>query len=258
MGEVKGLLIDLDGTTYTGGEAIAGVPEALERLRSAGIPFRFVTNTTSKPRRIVQERLGDLGIEVPAGEIFTATTVARDWLKAEGLMRCDFLVRDELLEDLDGIEAVREAPDAVVLGDLGDAFTYEALNRAFRSLMDGSRFVALAQNRYFRGSDGLNLDVGAFAAALEFGSGQSPTVIGKPSEAFFRTALASIGVAPEEAAMIGDDLEGDIGGAQNAGLRGLLVKTGKFQSTFLESPIQPDAVLDSLAELPGWLDLPVD
>jgi len=255
MGCVKGVLIDLDGTTYVGGDPIDGVPEALRKLRDAGVPFCFVTNTTSKPRRVVHARLAELGIESPLESIFTATTVARDWLKEEQIRRCYVLLEEDLLEDLDGIEAVTEDPEAVVLGDLGEQFTYDVLNQAFRFLMEGARFVTLAQNRYFKGRDGLNMDVGAFAAALEFASGAEPTLIGKPAREFFLTALASLGVEPEAAAMIGDDLEGDVLGAQNAGLQGILVKTGKFRPEFLEGDAKPDAVLESLADLPDWLGI---
>ena len=170
--------------------------------------------------------------------------------------RCLLLARPSLLEDLAGIEP-SESPtdaDAVVLGDLGDALTYERLNRAFRALVAGAELVALARNRYWRAKDGLMLDVGAFTAALEYASGKAATLVGKPSPEFFAAALKSLGAAPHEAAVIGDDLESDVAGAQAAGLRGILVRTGKHRPEELErSPIRPDAVLGSIAELPGLL-----
>jgi len=255
MGDVRGVLIDLDGTTYVGGDPIEGVPEALRKLMHAGIPFRFVTNTTSKPRQVVHDMLAKLGIEPPLDDIFTAATVARDWLRQENLRKCYVLLKENLLEDLDGIEHVTENPEAVILGDLGEQFTYDNLNQAFRFLMDGARLVTLAKNRYFKGRDGLKMDVGAFAAALQYASGAEPILIGKPSREFFLTALASTGVPAEHAAMIGDDLEGDVVGAQQAGLQGILVKTGKFRPEFLEGQAKPDTVLESLADLPEWLGL---
>jgi ribonucleotide monophosphatase NagD (HAD superfamily) len=77
-------------------------------------------------------------------------------------------------------------------------------------------------------------------------------VLGKPAPPFFEAALAGLGAAPDEALMVGDDIRGDIGGAQTAGIRGLLVRTGKFRETDLGGPIRPDAVIGSIADLPDW------
>jgi HAD superfamily hydrolase (TIGR01458 family) len=149
---------------------------------------------------------------------------------------------------------VADRADAVVLGDLGDAMTYERLNRAFRMLLDGAALVTLARNRYWQGADGPMLDTGPFAAALEHASGKIATLAGKPSPAFFRSALAHAGVPAAAAAVVGDDLESDVGGAQAAGMRGVLVRTGKFRAGDLESgSVKPDAVLASIAALPTLL-----
>jgi|SRR5579859_3753459 len=82
------------------------------------------------------------------------------------------------------------------------------------------------------------------------------TILGKPDRAFFEQALRSIGVPASEAVMIGDDIENDIGGAQKAGIRTLLVCTGKHNadSPLLER-IHPDAILSSIKEVQQWLEL---
>ncbi len=187
--------------------------------------------------------------------MFSAPVVARDYLLSKGLRRCFPLLKASLLEDLDGIEFVEEKPDAVLVGDLGDDLTYAALNKAFRFLLGGAAFVTLARNRCFRAADGLRLDVGAIAAALEYGSEREAALVGKPSPEFFLPAPGGAwGSRRENAVVIGDDLEADVGGAKAAGAAGILVRTGKFQAAQLEkSPIRPDAVLDSLASLPEWL-----
>jgi HAD superfamily hydrolase (TIGR01458 family) len=142
----------------------------------------------------------------------------------------------------------------VLVGDIGDELTYPKLNRAFRFLLDGAAFIALAQNRYFRGEDGLCLDVGSIVAALEYASQRQSVLVGKPAAAFFATAGKSLNVPPDSIAVIGDDLEADALGGKNAGGFGLLVRTGKFRPDQLgRTSIQPDAVLDSLAGLPDWM-----
>src|SRR5919107_3997274 len=69
----RGYLIDLDGTLYAGGAAIPGAADALQRLRQQRLPIRLVTNTTSRSRTTLVERLGGYGFEVEPEEIFTAT-----------------------------------------------------------------------------------------------------------------------------------------------------------------------------------------
>jgi HAD superfamily hydrolase (TIGR01458 family) len=168
--------------------------------------------------------------------------------------RCHFLLRPELLEDFPNMEPADESVDAVVLGDLGEGMTFARLNRAFRLLLSGSELVTLARNRYWRGEDGLMMDVGAFAAALEYASGRAATLVGKPSPEFYGAALGLLGTAPETTAVVGDDLDSDVAGARALGMRGILVRTGKFRSEDLEAAaLEPDAVLDSLADLANLL-----
>jgi HAD superfamily hydrolase (TIGR01458 family) len=110
------------------------------------------------------------------------------------------------------------------------------------------------RNLYWRASDGLMLDSGPYVYALELATGKRATVLGKPDRAFFEQALHSIGVSADAAVMVGDDIENDVGGAQRAGMRGILVCTGKHQadSPLLER-VQPDAILPSIVDLPEWL-----
>ncbi len=251
---IRALLLDLEGTVYQDGQLIAGAAGALAAAAARGVPHRFVTNTTSRPRAIVIRELAAMGLDVDPDAVFTAPRAAAEHLRRRGIARCDLLVRPSVFEDFPGIVPDEHAPEAVVLGDLGEGFTFSRLNRAFRHLLGGAEFVALARNRYWRERDGFVLDVGAFAVALEHASGRTATLVGKPAPGFFRAALDSLGVAPSEAAMIGDDLESDVGGAQAAGMRGILVRTGKFRAEDLvHSAVRPDAVLDSLAQLPALL-----
>jgi HAD superfamily hydrolase (TIGR01450 family) len=106
--------------------------------------------------------------------------------------------------------------------------------------------------RYWRTADGLRLDTGPFVKALEYATGREAIVLGKPAPAFFAAALERIGLAPEQVLMIGDDIRGDIGGARDAGIDGLLVRTGKYQDEDLGEAVRPRAVLDSIADLPRW------
>mgnify|MGYP001133514433 CR=1 FL=1 len=122
------------------------------------------------------------------------------------------------------------------------------LNAAFRLLNSNpdAAFIALNKSRYYERTDGLALGAGAFVSALEFSTGRTAEVVGKPSRSFFHTVLSRLGASPATAVMIGDDALDDVFGAQEAGLAGILVKTGKYRSgDETRAPTPPDAVCDS-------------
>jgi len=74
--------------------------------------------------------------------------------------------------------------------------------------------------------------------------------MGKPSQQFFQLALSDLGISAQDAAMIGDDILTDVRGAQEIGMHGILVKTGKYRAEDAESSgVKADMVLESLAEL---------
>jgi len=255
-------LLDLDGTLYAGGAAIPGAVELLAKLRAAGTPFRLVTNTTSRSRRLLVERLRGYGFDVETGEIFTATLagVALAW--SAGYSRVAPFVPAAALEDMTELDLIggtfgkpdashAATPTAVILGDLGEQWTYGLLQEAFEYLMQGAALVALSRDRYWLQGDRLALDAGPFVAALEFAAGVTASVAGKPSPAFFAAAIDSMGVNdPARVAMVGDDLWSDVQGAQRAGLQGWLVRTGKFREEVLQSSsVVPDRILPSIAKL---------
>jgi HAD superfamily hydrolase (TIGR01458 family) len=249
-------LLDLDGTLYSGDAAIPGAVETLGRLRRSGVPFRLVTNTTSRSRRMLVERLAGYGLAVSADEIVTATLAGATLLRARGFTRVAPFVPSAALEDLAGLTLVGGTSDrlggpaeAVVLGDLGERWTYALLQQAFDHLMAGAALVALSRDRYFRQGERLALDAGPFVAALEYAASTSAEIAGKPSAAFFAAAVSSLGLALDRSvAMVGDDLWSDVEGAQRAGLQGWLVRTGKFREDVLHSGlVRPDRVLESVA-----------
>ena len=247
MTHIKGLLIDLGGVVYQGSEPVPGSISAIGRLRKAGVPFRFLTNTTSQPKRHVLKKLRDFGLPVEPQNIFTPADAARSCIIDQDL-KPHFLISRQLHEDFEGI--VPGNNPAVIVGDAGDCFTYGNLNLAFRQLEAGAKLIALASNRKFVGEDGkICLDVGAFVAALEYGSGKQATVLGKPSPDFFRRAVSSMDLETAETAMIGDDAEFDASAAVAAGLEGVLVHTGKWQPGAADGvQPRPTAEFDNLEQ----------
>jgi HAD superfamily hydrolase (TIGR01458 family) len=257
---LRGFLIDLDGTLYTDRGAVPGAVETVAELRRRQVPFLFVTNTTRRSRRRLVERLASYGFQVSAEEMLTAVVAGARLLKERGYRRIAPFVSPDTLEDLGEFDLVGPLgrsegakdgkPEAVVLGDLGSAWTAALLNQAFRYVLDGAELVALQKDRYWLGPTGLELDVGPYVAAIEYATNRQATVCGKPEPGFYRAAVELLGVSGREVAMVGDDLWGDVQGAQRAGLAGWLVRTGKFREDVLrESGVVPDRILDSVARI---------
>jgi HAD superfamily hydrolase (TIGR01458 family) len=250
-----GFLIDLDGTVYQAGWAIPGAAAALDELRRRGVPFRFTTNTTRRPRAALAEQLTAMGIPVAPGEILSAPAAAARWLRERGARRVQLLLARATWEEFDGMKIVDTGPEYVLVGDLAEDWSFAILNRAFRNLMEGAVLVAIQKNRYWHTGEGLSLDAGPFVAALEYGAGQPATLIGKPSAAFFAAAALDLGLPKERIAVVGDDLETDVLGAREAGMTGIAVRTGKYRPEDEERARRmADRVLGSIAELPAWLD----
>lgn len=252
MKDVKGFLIDLDGVLYTGDTPVEGAHEALELLRKRHYRFRFVSNTTRKSRRTIVERMTKMGFFIQEEDIFSPPVAALAYMKNTGKKPCCLLVTKDVERDFEagGSFGEQNRIECVVIGDAGDRITYESLNTAFRHLMNGAELIALEKDRYWMSPDGLSLSAGPFVSALEFATGKSATVIGKPSKAFFNSALKDMSLQPDQVAMIGDDIITDIGGANEAGMKSILVRTGKYrQDTLTNSGITPTYIIESFAHL---------
>ena len=253
--KIEGLLVDLDGVLYVEDEAVPGAAEAIAKLRGAGLGLRFVTNTTSRSKRQTLERLQRLGFAVEPEELVTPAALARSRCIESGHDRVALVMNEDVKEDFEGLTESGGEVDAVIMGDMGEAFGFEILNHAFRQVMDGAELIALQKNRFWMKPDGLALDAGPFVAAIEYATGREALVVGKPAKSFFELVLSDLGVSAAQAAMVGDDVETDVGGAIDAGLVGILVRTGKYREDFVaKSGIAPTATADSIADLPGLLD----
>ncbi|HBG07996.1 MAG: hydrolase [Geobacteraceae bacterium GWC2_58_44] len=223
---IKGILLDLSGTLHVGDTPIPGAVSAVRRLQKVGIPLRCVTNTSRKTRNTLHHDLGRMEFDIALEQIFTAPLAVRRYLERHGL-RPYLLVHRNLVPEYQGLS--RENPDAVVVGDAEDDFTYRNMNQAFRLLKGGARLLATGRTRCFEGAEGLELDAGPFVAALEYAAETSAIVLGKPATGFFLAAAAELGLPPSECVMVGDDAEYDIAAALALGFKGMLVQTGKYR-----------------------------
>jgi len=255
---MTGILFDLDGVFYQNGQPIPGAAQTLYWVTKQNIPHLFITNTSSKPRAAIVDKLAGFGISTNPQHILTPPIAASNWLTNErSNPQVALYVAETTKTDFsacDIVAADEQHVDAVIIGDLGEQWSFELMNSAFRQLMASpeAMLIALGLTRYWKTSAGLQLDVGPFVKALEYATGKEAIVCGKPSASFFQAAAQQLHHTPQQLLMIGDDIQGDIAGAQRAGLKAMQVRTGKFQPSDLQQGITPDAIIDSIADLPDW------
>ncbi|XP_058400219.1 phospholysine phosphohistidine inorganic pyrophosphate phosphatase isoform X3 [Diceros bicornis minor] len=250
---VRGVLLDISGVLYDGGEGggvpIAGSVEAVARLKRSRLKVRFCTNESQKSLEYLVGLLRGLGFDISEGDVTAPAPATCLILKERGL-RPHLLISDGIRSEFDQIDTSN--PNCVVMADAGEGFSYQNMNKAFQVLMELENpvLISLGKGRYYKETSGLMLDIGAYVKALEYACGIEAEVVGKPSPEFFKSALREMGVEAHQAIMIGDDIEGDIGGAQRCGMRALQVRTGKFRSrTGTSSALKKTPVPDQLPAL---------
>jgi len=251
------ILLDIDGVFHVSGKPIPGGGRTVQRLREAGHRIRFLTNNTTQSRTRLVEFVRGLGVELDDGELQTTAVAAARALAGTRVLA---LTMPAIRDDLDGVTLVGENAQAVLLGgadetaETNQVFSYMNLARAFAELEGGAGLYCLHKNPWWQTARGALLDAGAFVAGLEYATGLAATVLGKPSAEYFEAALAALDADPERTWMVGDDVDADIGGAAALGMRTILVRTGKFRDDAGAWSVSPDVVLDSIADVPSFLE----
>ena len=264
-GGYDGLIIDLDGVIWLGGDPVAGSREAVAALRDRGSRVLFMTNEAVRSRGEIAARLTEIGIPATPAEVMTsAAAAARAVGSLTGWPACRVLVigPPALHEEISaaGFRLLRceQAGQAdVVVAAAHEGFDYRELCAATAATRQGARLLATGRDPVFPTATGLKPATGAIVAAIETAGGTSAEIVGKPEPVMFdlaRQALAGC----ERIAVIGDNLTADIAGARRAGLDAILVLTGmSTQAELARAVVKPDLVADSLASVPAALCRPV-
>ena len=250
---LKGLLIDLDGTLYYKGKPTIGAIKSVSSLREKGLKLLFFTNTDSKSPKTIFKILQAYGFEIKEDEIFTPIIALKEFLSENPNKLSYFLTTKEVEKEFEEISKVKgnEIPDYVILGDFRDNWDVERLNTAFKYVLKGAKLLGTQGNRYFLDRNGEPvIDTGSFIQMIAYATNISPKIFGKPSKEYFLQAVRKINLPLHELVVIGDDLESDIQGAINSSIKGILVKTGKGQYFDPKtSKIKPFKVIESFSSI---------
>ena len=249
--DIKGFLIDLEGVLYSDNKLISGSIEVIKKLKKEGLNLRFLTNTTTAPRKIILDKLLNFGFDIEEREIFTPIIATKNYLRDNAVKKISLVTNLEIIEEFKEYEITQKDPEAVIMGDIHKNFNWEILDRIFKLVyVNKAALIALHQNKYCMRDGVVSLDLGPFVKAVEYASNKKSILMGKPEKKFFDMAIKDMGISKDAVFMIGDDIISDIKGAKDFEIKAIQVKTGKFQKEdCLEKFVQPDKRINSIIDL---------
>ncbi len=255
---VRGFLLDMDGTFYLSDRLLEGALRFIDLLRAQEKEFLFLTNNSSKNRRQYAEKITRLGLPVPAESVLTSGEATALYLQRQRPGARIFLLGTPSLEDEFrdfGFQLVDRDPDYLVLG-FDQTLTYQKLWSLCDFVRAGVTYIATHPDFNCPTETGFMPDVGAMIAFVKAATGREPDlVVGKPNRLIVDAAALKMNLPVSQLAMIGDRLYTDIALGQASGIATVLVLSGETKQEDLEdSPFKPDYVFDNLAGVAVWLE----
>jgi HAD superfamily hydrolase (TIGR01458 family) len=246
---VQGVIFDIDGVLEYQGRVYPGAVETIKILKQKGIAVRFLTNSTLKSRTSCAQKLRASGFLTEDYEVITASYATAQYLRELKPRSIWVMLEREGLNEFRDFVQDENNPEYIVIGDNRSRFDFDHLNRALRLLRNGSKLIGMIEELIDESLGALELNVGSWVRMLEIASGVKALYIGKPNPYAFNITLKTMPFPKESVVMVGDRILSDILGAQQAGIRSILAKTGEFSKEDLNGGIQPDYSIDSIASL---------
>ncbi|MBW6475160.1 MAG: HAD-IIA family hydrolase [Anaerolineaceae bacterium] len=259
---IHAMMIDIDGTLLRGNLALPGLVEFFNFLNAHNNQFQVASNNATKTLAAYQQKINAFGANLSIDNILTCSTVTALYVQEKYPGGKVYMIGQSGLEEaltqagIQIITGMQGKVDAVVVG--GDySLTYEKLKFASLHIQQGAEFIGTNPDLLYPTDEGLVPECGMTLVALETATQVKPVIMGKPNHFMFELGMKKMGVQPYETAMLGDRLETDIQGGQNAGMKTILVETGvDNQETVISKGIQPDLVVCDMSELVAiWKEL---
>lgn len=246
--DFDGFLFDLNGVFYEDENIISGANEIIDWLKKNSIPYKFISNNSTLSRKLFVEKLKKIGLKINISDVITSNYAGVLTIKKMGLKNCKLIMTEEAKLDYKKFQLQNKKIDAIVIGDIGEKWSFSLMNELMNDVISGAEIIALHKGKYYQSQGKLKIDCGAFVAGLEYSTSKKAISIGKPKKSFFDLAAFDLGT--NKICLVGDDLHNDIEGGQKMGYKTILVKTGKYrQNIFDKSKIKPDFCIPSIKEL---------
>jgi NagD protein len=250
--EIRSWLMDMDGVLVHEEQAIPGAGEFIARLRELQRPFMVLTNNSIYTRRDLAARLRASGLDVPEEAIWTSALATARFLEDQRPGGSAYVIGEAGLTTAlhaSGYTLTERNPDYVVLGETR-TYSFERITQAIRLIDKGARFIATNPDATGPSVEGPMPATGSVAALISRATGHEPYFVGKPNPLMMRSALNTLDVHSETAAMVGDRMDTDIVSGMEAGMETILVLTGLTTAAEAERyPYRASRIVDSIADL---------
>ena len=249
MKNIKGIIFDIDGVLKYHGKAYPNSIETIDTLREKEIILRFMTNSTLKSRESCAEDLQKSGFTISADEIITASYATAKYLEEIQPKSCWIMLESKGLDELKSFTQNTDNPEYIVIGDNRGKFDFEHMNKALRLLLKGAGLIGMTPDTVDCSMGEPELNVGSWVHMLERASGVTAIYIGKPFHYIYELTLKTMTLQKENVIMAGDRISTDIKGANDFGIRSILLRSVEFHEKDLYGDVKPDFIFDSIEEI---------
>ena len=253
----KGFICDMDGVIYHGNKLLPGVREFVDWLYKEKKHFLFLTNSSERSPKELQQKLWRMGLDVDESHFYTSAQATAKFISSQAPGCSAFVIGGAglimALHD-EGITMNDVDPDYVVIGE-GNSYNYESIVKAVRLVLAGAKLIGTNSDLTGPSEDGILPACRAMIAPIEMATGQSAYFIGKPNPLIMRTGLRILGVHSEDAVMIGDRMDTDVVAGIEAGLDTVLVLSGVTDPDEIKRfPYRPKHILSGVGDIPTLSD----
>lgn len=256
LSQFDAVLADLDGVVYAGPHAIPGAIEALTGLAGANVQLAYVTNNASRTPAQVAAHLRELGAPADDDQVVSSAQAGAALLAQKFPAGSKVLVTGSvaLAQEVTAlgmtvVESANDSPDVVIQG-FDPALGWADLAEASYAINAGATWIATNTDMTIPRDRGIAPGNGSLVAVVRAAVAHDPLVAGKPEAPLFHTAANRLGAT--RPLVVGDRLDTDILGGNNAGMATALVLTGVDSGATALRAItaeRPQFIIDTLAQL---------
>lgn len=227
--QIRGIILDMDGVLWKDTTPLVDIPAVFDRAQKNGIQIMLATNNATRTPAEYVKKLASFGCRVEENQIITAGIATAQIMSLRYPAGGPVYILGEpgLVEILEKKGFYASDKDVIaVVGGLDLHISYQKLKQATLLIRSGVPFYFTNPDRTYPTPEGQIPGAGTILAALQAATDVEPILAGKPSPTMYQIAIDRLGINPNETLGVGDRLETDIAGAQNAGCRSAVVLSG--------------------------------
>jgi NagD protein len=247
-----GFIIDMDGVIYHGNRLLPGITDFLAWLETSGKKYLFLTNSSERTPKELQEKLKRLGITVGEDHFYTSALATASFLSSQKPNGSAYIIGDAgLIHALYsvGYTVNNVNPDYVVVGDT-HSYNFEKIELAINLVIKGAKLIGTNSDVSGPIETGITPSTKALIAPIEIVTGKKAYYVGKPNPLMMRIALKRLGVKREDAIVIGDRMDTDVRCGLESEIDTLLVLSGITERKGIDQfPYRPHYILNGIIDL---------